>query len=153
MIVVVGRGVILGSLLGFRRSAWRRRWVRGFSTTSPPCVIHTGRGRWSSPRPEVLRPSLHAGIARAFDDPETTGLPVLDTTDGDHGRVERRRHVVFHEDLNRLGSGHGQQTMATVRPISLDLLGGAEDEHSLEVRRTSAAWDDGDRDAIIRQTA
>lgn len=175
-------------------------------------------------------PSLHAEIARAFDDPQTRRSPVLETTDGDHGRIERRRHVVshdvaflqtdrrfpgeprfpglqaiamveteverdgrtsrerrfyisslpleaalfaravrehwhienrlhwvldvvFHEDLNRLRSGHGPQNMATVRHISLNLLRGAKDKHSLKVRRKSAAWDDGYLEAIIRQTA
>ncbi len=175
-------------------------------------------------------PNLHAEIARAFDDPDTTRLHPIDTTDGDHGRIEQRRHVVihdvdflstdrrfpgeprfpglkaiamveteveragktsrerrfyisslplgaelfaravrehwhienrlhwvldvvFHEDLSRLRSGHGPQNMATVRHITLNLLRGAKDKHSLKVRRKSAAWDDAYLEAIIRQTA
>ena len=175
-------------------------------------------------------PNLHAEIARAFDDPHTTGLLVFDTTDGDHGRIEQRRHavshdvaflqtdrrfpgeprfpglkaiamveteverggkisrdrrvylsslaldaetfaravrehwhienrlhwvldVVFHEDLSRLRSGHGPQNMATVRHTTLNLLRGANDKHSLKVRRKSAAWDDTYLEALIRQTA
>lgn len=42
-------------------------------------------------------PNLHAEIARAFDDSNTTGLMVHETTDGDHGRIEKRRHVVSHD--------------------------------------------------------
>ena len=42
-------------------------------------------------------PSLHAEIARAFDDPETTRQPTHDTLDGDHGRIEQRRHAVIHD--------------------------------------------------------
>ena len=42
-------------------------------------------------------PALHAEIARAFDDPATTGLLVHDTTDGDHGRIEQRHHAVSHD--------------------------------------------------------
>lgn len=175
-------------------------------------------------------PNLHAEIARAFDDPQSTRLPVHDTTDGDHGRIEQRRHVVihdvgflttdrrfpgeprfpglraiamveteverggntsrerrfyisslpldaelfaravrqhwhienrlhwvldvvFHEDLSRLRSGHGPQNMATVRHITLNLIRGAKDNHSLKVRRKSAAWDDAYLEAIIRQAA
>jgi predicted transposase YbfD/YdcC len=175
-------------------------------------------------------PNLHAEIARAFDDPHTTGLLVFDTTDGDHGRIEQRHHavshdvaflqtdrrfpgeprfpglkaiamveteverggkisrdrrvylsslaldaetfaravrehwhienrlhwvldVVFHEDLSRLRSGHGPQNMATVRHMTLNLLRGANDKHSLKVRRKSAAWDDTYLEALIRQTA
>ena len=175
-------------------------------------------------------PNLHAEIARAFDDPQTKGRLVLETTDGDHGRIEQRRHaanhavaflqtdrrfpgeprfpglraiamvqttverngktsrerrfsisslpldaelfaravrehwhvenrlhwvldVVFHDDLSRHRSGHGPQNMATARHISLNLLRGAKDKHSLKVRRKSAAWDDTYLEAVIRQTA
>ena len=42
-------------------------------------------------------PNLHAEIARAFDDPQTMSLLVSDTTDGDHGRIEQRHHVVSHD--------------------------------------------------------
>ena len=175
-------------------------------------------------------PALHTEIARAFDDPATTGLLVHDTTDGDHGRIEQRRHavshdiafldtdrrfpgeprfpglkaiamveteveragrtsrerrfylsslpldaelfaravrehwhienrlhwvldVVFHEDLSRLRSGQGPQNMATIRHVALNLLRGANDKHSLKVRRKSAAWDDAYLEALIRQTA
>ena len=43
--------------------------------------------------------------------------------------------------------------MATVRHMTLNLLRGAKDKHSLKVRRKSAAWDDTYLEAIIRQTA
>ena len=175
-------------------------------------------------------PNLHAEIERAFDDPATTGLLRSQTTDGDHGRIEVRRHavshdvaflqtdrrfpgeprfpglkaiamveteverggnisierrfylssialdaalfasavrshwhienrlhwvldVVFHEDLNRLRSGHGPQNMATVRHIALNLLRGAKDKHSLKVRRKSAGWDNDYLEAIVHRTA
>ena len=42
-------------------------------------------------------PNLHAEIARAFDDPETTRRPPHNTLDGDHGRIEQRRHAVSHD--------------------------------------------------------
>lgn len=175
-------------------------------------------------------PNLHAEIARAFDDPATTGLLRCQTVDGDHGRIEVRRHavshdvaflqtdrrfpgeprfpglkaiamveaeverggktsierrfylssialdavlfasavrshwhienrlhwvldVVFHDDLNRLRSGHGPQNMATVRHIALNLLQGANDTHSLKVRRKSAGWDTNYLETILRRTA
>lgn len=44
------------------------------------------------------RPALHADVASFFDDPPA-GLvePVHETTDADHGRIERRRHHVCHD--------------------------------------------------------
>ena len=42
-------------------------------------------------------PNLHAEIARAFDDPEIARQPPHDTLDGDHGRIEQRRHTVIHD--------------------------------------------------------
>ena len=36
-------------------------------------------------------------IERYFADPEAGKLPVLETIDGDHGRIEQRRHVVCHD--------------------------------------------------------
>jgi len=42
-------------------------------------------------------PNLHAEIERAFDDPATTGLLRHQTIDGDHGRIEVRRHAVSHD--------------------------------------------------------
>ena len=74
----------------------------------------------------------------------------------EHWHIENRLHwvldVVFHEDLSRLRSGNGPQNMATVRHITLNLLRGAKDKHSLKGRRKSAAWDDTYLEAIIRQT-
>ena len=173
-------------------------------------------------------PSLHAEIARYFDDPASQGLLRHDTTDGDHGRIEVRRHavshrvdwltsdrrfpgeprfpglaaiamveaeragkssrerrfylcsakldakafahavrchwhvenrlhwvldVVFHDDLCRLRSGFGPQNMATVRHMALNLFRGADDKHSLKVRRKSAAWSNDYLEALIRKTA
>ncbi len=42
-------------------------------------------------------PNLHAEVERAFDDPATIGLLRHETTDGDHGRIEVRRHAVSHD--------------------------------------------------------
>ena len=74
-----------------------------------------------------------------------------------HWHIENRLHwvldVVFHEDLNRLRSGHGPQNMATVRHIALNLLRAANDTHSLKVRRKSAGWDTDYLEAILRRTA
>ena len=44
------------------------------------------------------RPLLHQEVAQFFDAPPADMLePVHDTTDGDHGRIEERHHVVCHE--------------------------------------------------------
>jgi predicted transposase YbfD/YdcC len=44
------------------------------------------------------RPVLHRDVAAFFDDPPADMLePKHNTTDGDHGRVEQRRHVVCHK--------------------------------------------------------
>lgn len=172
--------------------------------------------------------SLHHEIARYFEDATSAKLDHLQTTDGDHGRIEVRRHfvshevawlitdrrfpgeprfpglkaiamveaqveragqtskerrfflssmpldaglfakavrshwhienrlhwvldVVFHEDLSRLRSGTGPQNMATIRHMAMNLIRGANDKHSLKVRRKSAAWDTNYLEAIIRQ--
>ena len=42
------------------------------------------------------RPTLHADVARLFDDPSTDLIETA-TTDADHGRLEQRRHVVCHD--------------------------------------------------------
>ena len=41
-------------------------------------------------------PNLHAEFARAFDGPATTALLTHHTVNGDHGRIEQRRHAVSH---------------------------------------------------------
>ena len=44
------------------------------------------------------RPLLHHEVAEFFDAPPADMLePVYDTTDGDHGRIEERRHLVCHQ--------------------------------------------------------
>jgi predicted transposase YbfD/YdcC len=44
------------------------------------------------------RPLLHKDVVAFFDDPPPEMLePAHETTDGDHGRIEERRHVVCHE--------------------------------------------------------
>ena len=175
-------------------------------------------------------PNLHAEIVQYFDDAPPAELDCCETIDGEHGRIEVRRHavshqvsflnsdhrfpgeprfpglkaiarveaeverdgkttherryylcsmpldaalfaravrchwhienrlhwvldVVFHEDLSRLRSGSGPQNMATVRHMSMNLLRGAHDKHSLKVRRKSAAWDTGYLEAILRRSA
>jgi predicted transposase YbfD/YdcC len=44
------------------------------------------------------RPLLHQEVVAFFDDPPADMLqPICETTDGDHGRIEQRRHVVCHQ--------------------------------------------------------
>ena len=44
------------------------------------------------------RPLLHKEVVAFFDDPPAEMLqPAHETPDGDHGRIEERRHVVCHE--------------------------------------------------------
>jgi hypothetical protein len=44
------------------------------------------------------RPILHQDVVDFFADPPAAmSQPVHTTTDGDHGRIEERRHVVCHQ--------------------------------------------------------
>jgi predicted transposase YbfD/YdcC len=43
------------------------------------------------------QPTLHDDIKRYFDDAPAAELQTIQTTDGDHGRIEVRRHVVSHK--------------------------------------------------------
>jgi len=43
------------------------------------------------------QPALHDDIKRYFDDAPASELETLQTTDGDHGRIEVRRHTVSHK--------------------------------------------------------
>jgi predicted transposase YbfD/YdcC len=43
------------------------------------------------------RPATHADVAASFADPAATIAAVLETTDADHSRLERRRHDVVHD--------------------------------------------------------
>ena len=43
------------------------------------------------------QPSLHNEVARYFEDPAKAKIDTLQTTDGDHGRIEVRRHAVSHD--------------------------------------------------------
>lgn len=43
------------------------------------------------------QPTLHDEVARYFADPKTTGLPTVEITDKDHGRIETRRYSVSHD--------------------------------------------------------
>ena len=43
------------------------------------------------------QPALHADIERYFDDAPAEELETCQTVDGDHGRIEVRRHVVSHK--------------------------------------------------------
>ena len=58
--------------------------------------------------------------------------------------VENRLHwvldVVFHDDLNRLRTGHGPENMAIVRHMGLNLMRATTAKASLKVRRKKAAW-------------
>jgi len=49
------------------------------------------------------QPTLHDDVTRYFEDPETTGLETVETTDKDHGRIETRSTTVSH-DVARLQS-------------------------------------------------
>ena len=42
-------------------------------------------------------PLLHAEVERFFSDPEAEVAETHTTVDGDHGRIEERRHVVCHD--------------------------------------------------------
>ena len=42
-------------------------------------------------------PLLHAEVARFFADPQAAVAETHTTVDGDHGRIEERRHVVCHD--------------------------------------------------------
>jgi predicted transposase YbfD/YdcC len=74
-----------------------------------------------------------------------------------HWHIENRLRwaldLVFREDLSRLRSDSGLQSMATVRQIAVILSRAATDKHSLKVRCKSAAWDTAYLDVILRQTA
>jgi predicted transposase YbfD/YdcC len=43
------------------------------------------------------RPVMLQDVEAFFADPAATGLDTIETTDGDHGRIEIRRHTVCHE--------------------------------------------------------
>jgi predicted transposase YbfD/YdcC len=43
------------------------------------------------------RPVLHADVERFFADPDAGKIATHTTTDGDHGRIEERQHVVCHD--------------------------------------------------------
>jgi len=43
------------------------------------------------------QPTLHDDIKRYFDDAPASELQIAETVDGDHGRIETRRHVVSHK--------------------------------------------------------
>ncbi|MBY0430295.1 MAG: ISAs1 family transposase, partial [Rhodospirillales bacterium] len=47
------------------------------------------------------QPTLHDDVATYFTAPETTGLPSIEITDKDHGRIETRRYTVS-QDLDWL---------------------------------------------------
>ncbi|MBA3687142.1 MAG: ISAs1 family transposase, partial [Planctomycetes bacterium] len=46
---------------------------------------------------EDNQPSLHDEVRRLFDDPATKLHSGFETIDGDHGRIELRRHCVSHD--------------------------------------------------------
>ena len=63
-----------------------------------------------------------------------------------HWGVENNLHwvldVVFGEDANRVRKGHGQENLNAIRKLALVAIAGADDEHSLTVRRKMAGWDE-----------
>lgn len=209
------------------RSAAHCTWYRPGRAGSGSC--------WEAKRarPSAVKdnqPSLHDEVRRLFNDPGTATHGEVETIDGEHGRIETRRHrvshnvswlttdlrfpseprfpglravtmveaevargggvsrerrdylsslphdaklfaravrchwhvenrlhwvldVVFHDDLSRLRSGSGPQNMGTIRHRALNLLRGANDTHSLKVRRKSAAWDTDYLEALLRRPA
>ena len=175
-------------------------------------------------------PLLHAEVERFFGDPKAEVAARHTTTDGDHGRIEERRHavchdiawlfsdrryadeprfpglamigmvesvverganttterryylcsakldaatfaravrahwgvenrlhwvldVVFHDDLNRLRTGHGPENMAIVRHMGLNLMRATTAKASLKVRRKKAAWNSNYLGEVLRGAA
>lgn len=74
-----------------------------------------------------------------------------------HWGVENRLHwvldVVFHDDLNRLRSGHGPQNMAVVRHMAMNLIREPKDRHSLKNRRKLACLNDDYLERLLRPPA
>jgi predicted transposase YbfD/YdcC len=70
-----------------------------------------------------------------------------------HWGIENRLHwvldVVFKDDLCRLRTGHGAQTMAVVRHFALNLIRSVADKKSLKLRRKAAAWNEAYLAAIL----
>lgn len=60
--------------------------------------------------------------------------------------------VIFHDDLARLRTGYGPETMAAVKHMALNLLSRTAKTDSLETRRNRTGWDD-DLQAVITRTA
>jgi len=65
--------------------------------------------------------NLHDDIRRAFDDPDAALHSHFDTTDGDHGRIEVRRHRVSHDVvwLNASRRYPGAPSFPGVRAIAM----------------------------------
>lgn len=74
-----------------------------------------------------------------------------------HWGVENRLHwvldVVFHDDLNRLRTGHGPENMAIVRHMGLNLMRATTAKASLKVRRKKAAWNSSYLGEVLRGAA
>jgi hypothetical protein len=60
---------------------------------------------------------------------------------------------VFDEDLSRLRSGAVPRNIAIVRHNAMNLVPVPKDEHSLKVRRKSAAWDAAYLEALLHRSA
>ncbi len=65
--------------------------------------------------------NLHDEVRHAFDDPDTALHSHFDTTDGDHGRIEVRRHRVSHDVgwLNASRRYPGAPSFPGVRAIAM----------------------------------
>jgi predicted transposase YbfD/YdcC len=108
-------------------------------------------------------PNLHAEIERAFDDPATTGSLRHQTIDGDHGRIEVRRHAVSHDvaflqtdrrfpgEPRFPGLNDGELFAARFTEWVASLC--TRDAGPGKVRRKSAGWDTDYLEAVIRRTA
>ena len=61
------------------------------------------------------------------------------------GHIEKKPHwtldVVHHDDLVRLRTGYGSETMAVIRHCAMNLARAADDKHSLKVHRRKANLD------------
>ena len=71
-------------------------WVETLRDRAPDKIVQRGGDYLLALKGN--RPALHRDVVAFFDDPPAEMLePPHKTTDGEHGRIEERRHVVCHE--------------------------------------------------------
>ena len=112
-------------------------------------------------------PLLHAEVERFFSDPEAEVAETHTTVDGDHGRIEERRHVVCHDVDWLLGSSlrrratvpapghdrHGRGQRSAGRHRQHAAIRSTKATASLEVRRKKAAWSTAYLARVLRGSA